>query len=198
MVVPWPPSNYRQHISSWLVCQTCISASLMIIASKTAVFCPQVAGQNSPSPSTARENGCNFVVSYAWVLQLCAGRVQDKFPHTANLGQSHFHIRQGSRFFATILLILPPSKGGCLACFSRKSPFFSRTVMLGPCLRRAYLPALPSRGRCRFLLCHFPVTEPHFSHGTSLRKRCPSLSRFCSTVVVKDTILVRSGEATLV
>lgn len=124
MVVPWPPSNYRQHISSWLVCQTCISASLMIIASKTAVFCPQVAGQNSPSPSTARENGCNFVVSYAWVLQLRAGRVQDKFPHTANLGQSHFHIRQGSRFFATILLILPPSKGGCLACFSRKSPFF--------------------------------------------------------------------------
>lgn len=58
--------------------------------------------------------------------------------------------------------------------------------MLGPCLRRAYLPALPSRGRCRFLLCHFPVTEPHFSHGTSLRKRCLSLSRFCSSVVVKD------------
>lgn len=186
MVVPWPPSNYRQHISSWLVCQTCISASLMIIASKTAVFCPQVAGQNSPSPSTARENGCNFVVSYAWVLQLCAGRVQDKFPHTANLGQSHFHIRQGSRFFCNYSTYSSSFQGRLSCLLLKKVSFYSRTVMLGPCLRRAYLPALPSRGRCRFLLCHFPVTEPHFSHGTSLRKRCLSLSRFCSSVVVKD------------
>lgn len=145
MVVPWPPSNYRQHISSWLVCQTCISASLMIIASKTAVFCPQVAGQNSPSPSTARENGCNFVVSYAWVLQLCAGRVQDKFPHTANLGQSHFHIRQGSRFLQLFyLFFLLPREAVLLA--SQESLLFFENGHVGSLLKACVSSSSPVQG----------------------------------------------------
>lgn len=146
MVVPWPPSNYRQHISSWLVCQTCISASLMIIASKTAVFCPQVAGQNSPSPSTARENGCNFVVSYAWVLQLRAGRVQDKFPHTANLGQSHFHIRQGSRFFCNYSTYSSSFQGRLSCLLLKKVSFFFENGHVGSLLKACVSSSSPVQG----------------------------------------------------